>query len=154
MQPVALTQLASTVVVWLTHTCVDMQSGVMCVLAVHARDLRNQHTELVQGFGFGACSRRQRMPRRQRLFVCVALIMPHIFRVKAQAVASARTSVGDGLGTAGSLEGGHMIRCAACRSYAARSYRRRVTHTYMCRFAKWRHVCARRSRAGFAQPKH
>jgi hypothetical protein len=131
-----------------------MHSGVMRVHAVHARDLRNQNIEPVQGFGFVARARRSRMPRRPRLFVCVAIVMPQIFRVKAQAVVSSRTSVGDGLGTAGSLEGGHMIRCAASRSYAARSHRRRVTHTNMCRHAEWRHVCARRSRAELAQPKH
>jgi hypothetical protein len=131
-----------------------MQSGVMRVHAVHARDLRNQNIEPVQGFGNGARSRRSRMPRRPRLFVCVAIVMPQIFRVKAQAVASARTSVGGGLGTAGSLAGGHMIRCAASRSYAARSHRRREANTSMCRHAEWRHVCARRSRAGLAQPEH
>ncbi len=131
-----------------------MQSGVMRVLAVHARDLHNQNIEPVQGFGNGARARRSRMPRRPRLFVCVAIVMTQVFKVKAQAVVSSRTSVGDGLGTAGSLEGGHMIRCAASRSYAARSHRRRVTHTNMCQLAKWRHACARRSRAGLAQPKH
>ncbi len=131
-----------------------MQSGVMCVHAVLARDLRNQNIELVQGFGFVARARRLRLPRHQRLLVCVAIVMPQMFRVEAQAVASARTSVVGGLGAAGSWAGRHMIRCAACRSYAARSHRRRVADTYMCRHAEWRHVCARRSRAGLAQPKH